>query len=165
MFPGGAREVHKRKGEKYKLIWNERLGFARLAIEHGYPIIPFAAVGGEEMLDVLIDHDNPVYGRLSGLAEKVLGTPLFPVVRGVSATPLPRPERLYFWLGEPVDTTRFAGRHQDDAAAGAVRDEVKSAIEGGIAFLQEERERDPHRGLVRRLLSRDAETARCDFTN
>jgi hypothetical protein len=65
---------------------------------------------------------------------------------------MPRPERLYFWFGEPIDTTRFAGRHDDDAAARAVRDEVKAAVEEGIAFLQAERERDPHRGLVRRVL-------------
>jgi hypothetical protein len=32
----------KRKGEHYKLIWKERVGFARLAIEHGIPIVPVA---------------------------------------------------------------------------------------------------------------------------
>src|SRR5262245_35489427 len=36
VFPGGGREVTKRKGEACKLIWNERTGFARTAIEHGY---------------------------------------------------------------------------------------------------------------------------------
>jgi len=153
VFPGGAREVHKRKGEKYQLMWKERLGFARLAIEHGYPIIPFAAVGAEEMLDVVVDHNNPLYLNLSRLTEKLAGTPLFPVVRGVGATPIPRPERLYFWFGEPIDTTRFAGRDDDDAAARTVRDEVKAAVEGGIALLLDERGRDPHRGLARRLLS------------
>ncbi len=35
VFPGGAREVNKRKNERYKLVEN-RLGFARLAIQHGY---------------------------------------------------------------------------------------------------------------------------------
>jgi hypothetical protein len=37
VFPGGAREVNKRKGETYQLMWKERLGFARLAIEHAAP--------------------------------------------------------------------------------------------------------------------------------
>jgi hypothetical protein len=27
IFPGGAREVFKRKGESYRLIWKERIGF------------------------------------------------------------------------------------------------------------------------------------------
>jgi 1-acyl-sn-glycerol-3-phosphate acyltransferase len=35
VFPGGAREVNKRRGEKYQLMWKERLGFARLSIERG----------------------------------------------------------------------------------------------------------------------------------
>ena len=30
----------------------ERIGFARLAIEQGYPIVPFAAIGADDMLDV-----------------------------------------------------------------------------------------------------------------
>jgi 1-acyl-sn-glycerol-3-phosphate acyltransferase len=153
VFPGGAREVNKRRGEQYQLMWKERLGFARLAIEHGYPIVPFAAVGAEEMLDVLVDHGTPGYGQLLRLYENVTRLPAPPFVRGVGVTPVPRPERLYFWFGEPIDTTRFAGRHDDDAAARALRDEVKSAVEGGIAFLRDERARDPHRRLVRRLLS------------
>jgi hypothetical protein len=33
VYPGGGREVAKRKGEKYQLLWKERVGFARLAIE------------------------------------------------------------------------------------------------------------------------------------
>jgi hypothetical protein len=64
----------------------------------------------------------------------------------VGLTPLPRPERLYFWFGEPIAT---AGREPED-----VRDEVKAAIEGGIAFLHDERENDPHRGLLPRLRRR-----------
>ena len=154
VFPGGAREVNKRRGEKYRLIWKERIGFARLAIEHGYPVVPFAAVGAEEMLDVLVDDETPLYGQVRKLVEGVTGWPLQPVVRGVGLTPLPRPERLYFSFGEPIDTTRFGGRGEDDAAARSLRDEVRAKVEGGIEFLLQERERDPDRGLVKRLLGR-----------
>jgi hypothetical protein len=31
-FPGGSREVNKRRGQQYNLLWRERIGFARLAI-------------------------------------------------------------------------------------------------------------------------------------
>jgi hypothetical protein len=78
-----------------------------------------------------------------------------PLVHGVGPTLLPHPERLYFWFGEPIDTTRFAGRQDDDEAARAVRNEVKRAVEGGIDFLLAERETDPRRPLRKRLLSRD----------
>ena len=149
VFPGGAREVNKRKGEGYQLIWKERLGFARLAIEHGYPIVPFAAVGAEEMFDVVVDDSNPIYARFTGAVEQLAKWPMLPIVRGVGPTPLPRPERLYFWFGEPIDTTGY-----DDADARALRDEVKTAVESGIAFLRDERERDPNRSLIRRLRRR-----------
>jgi 1-acyl-sn-glycerol-3-phosphate acyltransferase len=55
VFPGGSREVNKRRGQQYQLLWRERIGFARLAIKHGYPIVPFAAVGADDMFDVIID--------------------------------------------------------------------------------------------------------------
>ena len=32
VFPGGSREVNKRRGQQYQLLWRERIGFARLAI-------------------------------------------------------------------------------------------------------------------------------------
>ena len=129
------------------------MGFARLAIEHGYRIVPCAAVGAEEMLDVIADVDTPVYGQLASLSKKLTGLPLPPVVRGVGLTPIPRPERLYFWFGEPIDTTRFAGQN-DDAAARAVRDDVKQSVLAGIQFLRDERDNDPDRDLAKRLLRR-----------
>jgi 1-acyl-sn-glycerol-3-phosphate acyltransferase len=155
VFPGGAREVNKRKGERYKLMWKERLGFARLAIEHRYPVVPFAAVGAEEMLDVVVDVNNPVMAAFKGALERLGRVPLEPaIVRGVGLSPLPRPQRLYFWFGDPIETTAYARRRDAEAAAQALRDEVKTAVEDGILFLHNERERDPHRGLVRRLRRR-----------
>ncbi|HVN13661.1 MAG TPA: lysophospholipid acyltransferase family protein [Kineosporiaceae bacterium] len=153
VFPGGSREVFKRRRQSYQLLWRDRMGFARLAIEHGYPIVPAAAVGAEDMLDVIADVDTPVYGEFARLVKKVTGYPAPPIVRGVGLTPVPRPVRLYFWFGEPIDTTRFAGQ-KDEAAARTIRDEAKLAILAGIQFLRDERDRDPDRGLVKRLLRR-----------
>jgi 1-acyl-sn-glycerol-3-phosphate acyltransferase len=153
VFPGGSREVFKRRGQQYQLLWRERIGFARLAIEQGYPIVPVAAVGAEDMLDVIADVDTPVYGEFARLAKKATGFPAPPVVRGVGLTAIPRPERLYFWFGQPVDTTRFAGQDADTAAR-TLRDEVKHSILAGIQFLRDERDHDPGRDLVKRLLHR-----------
>jgi 1-acyl-sn-glycerol-3-phosphate acyltransferase len=154
VFPGGGREVNKQRGQQYQLLWRERIGFARLAIEHGYPVVPFAAVGAEDMLDVLIDRRTPVYGQFAALYEKVMGFPTPPIVRGVGPTPLPRPERLYFWFGEPIDSACFGERYDDTAAARALRDEVKRAILVGIQFVRDQREADPNRRLLARLRHR-----------
>jgi 1-acyl-sn-glycerol-3-phosphate acyltransferase len=149
VFPGGAGEVFKQRGERYQLKWKERLGFARLAIEFSYPVIPLAMVGVEEMFDILTDDATPIVGEVSRLMQRLVGLPLPPI--GVGLGPLlPRPERLYFWFGEPIDTSRFAGRADDDAAR-AVRDETRGAIERGIEYLRAERQDDPRRGLAARL--------------
>ncbi|EZQ01172.1 glycerol acyltransferase [Acinetobacter sp. Ver3] len=55
VFPGGGREVVKRKGEEYQLIWKERYGFLKLAQEFDYDIAPFVAVGGDEVFDLALD--------------------------------------------------------------------------------------------------------------
>lgn len=148
VFPGGGDEVFKGRGQKYELLWKERLGFAKLAIEAGYPIVPFAAVGAEDMYDVIADSTMPGVAQVSALVERVLGVPLPPVPLGLG--PFPRPERLYFHFGPPIDTTRFDG-DAGDGRARELRDEVRAAVLGGIDRLQRFREQDPDRGLLRRL--------------
>ncbi|MDQ2721815.1 MAG: acyltransferase, partial [Actinomycetota bacterium] len=100
------------KDEKYRLIWKQRTGFARMAIEAGCPIVPFGAVGAEECFDILLDADHPVFaparavvGRLGGNWDLV-----WPVVRGFGPTPLPRPQQFYFGFGASISTDRWAGR-------------------------------------------------------
>ena len=156
VFPGGGREVAKRKGEQYTLIWGRRLGFARLAIEYGYPIVPVAAVGADDVYDILFDADELLASPFGPLLERLAPRRdvIFPVVRGLGPTAVPRPERFYFRFATPVETAALAGRHGDEAACLAVRDQVRAAIEAGITHLLLEREHDPGRALLPRLLSR-----------
>jgi 1-acyl-sn-glycerol-3-phosphate acyltransferase len=154
VFPGGGRELAKRKDERYQLIWKNRLGFAMLAIEHGYPIIPFASVGTEHALDILVDADSPLMAPARHFFGRVLGTPdTPPIVRGIGLTPIPRPERLYYWFGEPIPTAVYDGV-ADEANARELRTRTANAIEAGIEFLLDRREQDPGRTLTNRLLGR-----------
>jgi 1-acyl-sn-glycerol-3-phosphate acyltransferase len=154
VFPGGAREVFKHKGEQYHLIWKNRTGFAALAIEHGYPIVPFAAVGAEECYDILVDSDemrnSPLGPALQWLTPRVDEFP--PVVAGIG--PLPRPQRFYFRFEPAIETQRWAGRAHSQAACLELRADVARAIERGIRALQRERRRDPDATLAARLLHR-----------
>jgi 1-acyl-sn-glycerol-3-phosphate acyltransferase len=151
VFPGGAREVFKHKGEKYRLMWKERVGFVRLAIEHGYAIVPLAAVGAEECYDIVVDSDEllatPLGPLLRRIAPRVDEIP--PLVRGIG--PLPRPERFYFHFGPPIDTRLHAGRQRDAVLCMALRERVRRAVERGIRRLLAERARDPQRALRARL--------------
>ena len=58
VYPGGSREVFKNKSANYKLLWRERYGFVKMALEHDYSITPFACVGADEAFDVVVDSDE-----------------------------------------------------------------------------------------------------------
>ncbi len=160
VFPGGSREVAKRKGEAYQLIWKDRTGFARMAVEHGYRIIPFAAVGAEECYDILIDSNDVMGSRLvkwlktTGLGSKLIGDgeQLFPLSRGLGLSMVPRPERFYYSFGEPIETAKHQGESDDPAVLTEVRDAVKESIEAQLIALRKVQSKDPQRGLIAGLI-------------
>jgi 1-acyl-sn-glycerol-3-phosphate acyltransferase len=156
VFPGGGREVFKHKGEQYRLLWGNRTGFARLAIESGYPIVPFAAVGADDVFDILFDADDLRASPFGPLVDRLAPRPdlIPPAVRGVGPTAVPRPERFYFHFAPPVETRDLAGRADDPEVCLAVRERVREAVEAGIAHLLLERERDPERALLPRVIGR-----------
>jgi 1-acyl-sn-glycerol-3-phosphate acyltransferase len=162
VFPGGAHEVFKRRGEKYALLWDGRTGFARAAIEGGYPIVPFSLVGAEDMLDVVLDADDLLASRLGPLVRRLAPRAdlVPPIVRGIGPSMMPRAERLYFRFGAPIETRHLAGREHDQRAAFAIGERVRHAVEEGIAQLLLERERDPDRALLARLLAPHAPAPR-----
>jgi len=150
VFPGGGREVMRRKGEAYRLIWKQRTGFARLAIEHGYDIIPFGSVGPDEAFKILIDADDVKGTRLwawlaahTGIDGQTRGGDMLPpLARGLGATILPKPQRYYFGFGPRIPTDHLHGKADDREAAWALREEVAAAVEGQIKRLIEYREQD-----------------------
>ncbi|MBW2387467.1 MAG: acyltransferase family protein [Deltaproteobacteria bacterium] len=161
VFPGGGREVMKHKHERYKLIWKERIGFARLAIQYGVPIVPFASVGVEDMFEIVADAEDilrsPVGDLLRALG--VTEQPWFrhgevipPIARGRGPGALPRLERQYFLFGKAISTEEYAGQHEDPDVCFALREQVKTAIESQIQALREVREADPERYPIQRLL-------------
>jgi 1-acyl-sn-glycerol-3-phosphate acyltransferase len=161
VFPGGAREVAKRKGEENRLTWKNRTGFARMAIEHGYPIMPFAALGADDSYTILFDADD---FKESWLGRRLLrnermarllrdGDVFMPLVRGLGPTSLPRPERFYFKFGKPISTLPFAGKADSKAAQWELREQVADAIERMMEELKEIRANDKL-PLWRRVLTR-----------
>jgi len=146
LFPGGAAEVNKGKGQDYQLLWKKEADFVRLAARFpGCKIVPFAAVGAEEAYDLILDQkeqlSNPVLGPLARAAFNSLGLeaeeallPLaaLPFTRGLVPAfpiPLPRPERLYFEFCEPIDAAAMIAETSPEETYARVRSEVEAAIE------------------------------------
>ncbi len=162
VFPGGAREVAKRRSEINQLTWKNRTGFARMAIEHGYDIIPFASVGCDEAYTILFDGDdfqNSRAGRWllgrSHLNNLLRGGDTFmPLARGLGPTLLPRPEPFWFMIGKPIPTGQYAGREDDREALWDLRNKAANSIETMIEQLKQKRAAEQLPGWRRRLLGR-----------
>jgi 1-acyl-sn-glycerol-3-phosphate acyltransferase len=161
VFPGGGREVCKRKGELYQLIWKKRTGFARLAIKHQYPIIPLASIGIDDAFSILMDRNdmlNTLAGKLlkkSGLLEYIIkkGEEIPAIARGIGLTPLPRPERIYVSFGKAIETEPYQNQYEDKQVRFAVREQVEKAINQQLGELLLQRYHDKDMSLLRRILN------------
>lgn len=149
VFPGGAREIAKFKGEAYQLRWDGRSGFARLASENGYPIVPAALVGGDDVYTSPITRDSFV-GRWSlRLNEKLTDHPDGPppIMHGIGPTLIPRPQRMYLRFATPIATSDTSGATSGDDWVATVKDRTRQALEAALEDLQGLRRRDPYRQL------------------
>ncbi|MEQ3725522.1 lysophospholipid acyltransferase family protein [Alcanivorax sp.] len=144
VFPGGAREVWRRKGEAYQLIWKKRTGFVRMAMEHGYDIIPFASLGPDEAFDILADANDVQASRAWKWLNKSLpledmtrgGEGIPPLVKGLGPTLVPRPQRQYFAFGERIETIGLAGKVDDEDVVWALRERVAESVGSQLESLK-----------------------------
>lgn len=167
LFPGGGREVLKRRGEEYKLFWrDDRPDFVRLAAKYDALIVPFAAVGADDAYNLFLDTDEileaPVLGPLARRAVEAIDPSLDPAetvlpvatLPGSARLPSPLPvpdvrQRLYFRFYEPVDCSEV--RPTDAVACARVYAQVRAIVTTGMEALQQERLTDPGGSLGARL--------------
>ena len=160
VFPGGAREGAKRRGEQYKLLWEGRTGFVRLAIEHGFTITPVASVGPDEMWDIRWDGADLAGTWVESLLRRAFPEGfdpdlIPPIPSGILGSLLPRPERFYIAFGEPFDTRPLAGREDDKKVLNKIQLAVQSQLEDLIKetlLVRAQRSGEMH--WFRRLLTR-----------
>lgn len=154
VFPGGTREVCKRKGEAHQLVWQDHLGFARMAIQFGYDIIPVAQVGGDDAYDIVADANDIMkswigrFLRDSPFVKKYLhgGSYIPPITRGLFGLGIPKPVRLYISFGQRIDTLRYLRKYDDEENLWNLRHEVELAMNKQFITLLEQRRKDK-RGL------------------
>ena len=161
VFPGGTREICKKKGEQYILKWSDRKGFVRMAMEYGYDIIPVAAVGAEETYTVVKDANDILhtpFGKflnLIGVSKKYFknGDLLPPIVRGIGNTIIPRPAKLYFSFGKRISTSKYKSKFEDEAHQELIKGKVEKALHKQFDELFAIRAKDNKRSKWRRLLN------------
>lgn len=148
VFPGGGRDMLKFKGEQYQLLWEGRSGFARLAIAHGYPIVPVGLIGGDDVYHSVVERNGTWERMTRGLGVRLHGVNNvgIPLIRGVGPTLLPRPQRMYLRFGSPIDTTTRAGANSTEWEA-AVKERTQTSLESILGQLHITRSTDPFRHL------------------
>ena len=99
VFPEGVRGISKLWPQRYQLQ-DFGLGFMRLALDTGSPIVPIGIIGAEEQAPALLN--------LKPLG-KLIGFPALPV----TVTPLPLPTKYRIYFGDPLF---FTGRSDDEDA-------------------------------------------------
>jgi 1-acyl-sn-glycerol-3-phosphate acyltransferase len=148
VFPGGGREIGKYKGEEYQLNWHGRSGFARVAVENDYPIVPVGLVGGDDVYKSLVSRDSRVARLSRTISQRLMGETdvAMPPVRGVGPTLIPRPQRMYLGFGKPIQTSKPEGVEAQDWIA-SIRDDTQESVETILADLLAIRADDPFREL------------------
>ncbi len=126
VFPEGARGISKTFADRYKL-GEFGLGFMRLALETGTPIVPIAVIGAEEQYISL--------GNFSALA-RAFKMPNFPILPQflLPGGQLPLPTKYRITFGEPMS---FDGDPDDDDAVieekvAKVRGTIQSMLNRGL---------------------------------
>ncbi|GAB4847354.1 hypothetical protein Ancab_026413 [Ancistrocladus abbreviatus] len=172
LYPGGSREALHRKGEEYKLFWPEQPEFIRMAARFGAKIVPFGAVGEDDIGQVVADYNDlmriPYFrSRIEQLTKAVVK--LRTESRGEVANQdlhepvvMPKlPGRFYYLFGKPIETEGRREELKERDKAHALYLHVQSEVERCLAYLKYKRESDPYRNLVPRMLYQAAN----DFTS
>jgi len=123
VFPEGVRGISKPFSRRYQLQ-DFGLGFMRLALQTGTPVVPVAVIGAEEQAPAV---------NVRSIA-KLIGAPAFPVSPippFFPVLPLPTKYRLYF--GEALE---FEGDPDDDdelvESVRTVKNSIQSMIQLGL---------------------------------
>ncbi len=160
VFPGGAHEAVKRADDVYQLQWKERYGFVKLALQHGYTIMPFGMVGPDEFYAHFMEGDEipdsalgNVLRRFGMLDDNTRADMLPPIPMGALGSLIPKPKRCYIGFGEPV-YLEAQKKKPTKAQLDKTRNQVAAEIEEQLSqlLLMREQERGKE-GLLRRILS------------
>jgi 1-acyl-sn-glycerol-3-phosphate acyltransferase len=140
VMPGGDADAWRPHRRRYEVQFAGRMGYARLALELGVPIVPVANAGPHDTLWVLADgHEIARVLGLRKIARAEIWPIHFSVPWGLAIGPwphLPLPVRFRYRVGEPI--TPSGDAHALDAR-------VRGAVQTLLDDLASEKKADRRR--------------------
>jgi 1-acyl-sn-glycerol-3-phosphate acyltransferase len=141
VYPGGDEETFRPSWETGEVHFAHRTGFVRLALEHGVPIVPVVAVGGQET-GLFLGPDTRLAKalRLDRLARLkvlplVIGPPFGVTVLDFPGR-IPLPSKITIRVMPPIDLCDELGRDPDIEAGYRL---VKARMQRTLTRLNHER--------------------------
>jgi 1-acyl-sn-glycerol-3-phosphate acyltransferase len=148
LAPGGDREGLRPGWIRYEVDWGDHLGYLRLAVSRGCPIVPVAASGVDDAYFGLFD-GHRLARRLGNRGSIPLWLGLGPL--GPWPFSPPFPVRIHQVIGEPIGPEVWGDIDLGDQAA---LEALHAHIQGRVAELSQRARRHVHSRRTRRL--RDA---------
>jgi 1-acyl-sn-glycerol-3-phosphate acyltransferase len=136
VYPGGDAEDYRPWSQRHRIDLHGRMGFVRLALRHGVPVVPLVAHGSHDVIIVLARGET--VARRLGLDR--LRIKVMPVVLGppwgiapVQLPTWPLPAKVTGRVCEPIDWSSYGPEAADDP--GVVRhcyEEVRGRMQDNL---------------------------------
>ena len=143
LWPGGERDSLRTWRQRDQAVLAGRMGFLRLAIRSGVPIVPIATVGGPDSMPVLATGRR--LAKLLAL-DRVARLKTFPIAVqapwGVSPALLPEiplPTKIRTAFQDPIELDHDPDRADDEQYVKARYREVRDSIQAGMDALARRR--------------------------
>ncbi|CAM6113549.1 unnamed protein product [Calypogeia fissa] len=111
LIPGGVQECLYLKQGQETIFLKRRLGFLRLAMEAGSPLVPCFCFGQSEVYH----YWKPSGEWFAALSRAIGFTPL--VFWGMYGSPVPYPHPMYFVVGKPIEVEKISDPSKEQVIA------------------------------------------------
>ena len=122
IMPGGSKEAWKSSKYRYRLLWQRRYGFIRLALRNQAPIVPSANVGTDDTYRVFLDGYTTAYKLFRSKRA------LLPISVPIGLGPLPFPVKMTQYVGAPIRFPYPPEAEHDPDVVKLCQEEVKARV-------------------------------------
>ena len=138
VYPGGDIDAFKPSARRHEIVFGPRVGFVRVALRAGAPILPVVSVGAHEGFHVVTDGAD--FARRSGW-KKLTRIEVFPIILslpfGIGVGPviayLPLPVHIKLRVLDPIRWPHLGpDAARDEAVVRRCQEEVRAAMQAAM---------------------------------